>query len=386
MSSSAFRVALFSGNYNYVRDGANKALNRLVASVLSQGHQVRIYSPTTDTPAFEPVGDLVSARSFALPFGRAEYRMGWPLGAETRSDLEAFKPDIIHVSSPDLLGQSAVKWARKRGLPVVASMHTRFDTYLRYYRMGLFEPLMRHIMRRFYNSADVALAPNLTTLQDMLKLDLGRDIRIWARGIESGIFTPKRRDMAWRQSLGIADNEVVIGFLGRLVLEKGLDSFADTLRLLSERQIPHRVLIVGDGPARERLREKLPSAIFVGFKSGEALGQAAASMDIFFNPSISEAFGNVMLEAMASGLPVVAARAPGGADLVKHGVTGQLLAPGDTNDFAEALQLYCQSTDLRHAHGKAGLSASASYDWETVNQAAIDVYQELVAAAQRGRP
>ena len=134
MQTSDLRIALFSGNYNYVRDGANQALNQLVGYLLRQGASVRVYSPTVAKPAFAPTGDLVSVPSVAFP-SRSEYRMPLFLSRAVRRDLEAFNPNIVHISSPDRVARKAVKWAQKRHLPVLCSVHTRFETYLRYYNM-----------------------------------------------------------------------------------------------------------------------------------------------------------------------------------------------------------------------------------------------------------
>ena len=143
------RIALFSGNYNMVTDGANKALNRLVGYLLAQGAAVRVYSPTVAEPAFAPTGDLVSLPSLAFP-GRAEYRMPLRLTGRVRRDLAQFAPNVVHVSSPDPAAHRAVSWARARGLPVLSSVHTRFDTYPRYYNMAWIEPVLTALLRRFY--------------------------------------------------------------------------------------------------------------------------------------------------------------------------------------------------------------------------------------------
>src|SRR5207244_816734 len=140
--------------------------------------------------------------------------------------------------------------------------------------------------------------------------------RIWSRGVDHARFNPQQRSLEWRRSLGVADDEFAIVFLGRLVLEKGLDIFADVCRVLRERDVPHRVLVIGDGPARDWFAERVPEAAFAGFQRGDDLGRAVASMDVLFNPSITETFGNVTLEAMACGVPVVAARATGAVDLI----------------------------------------------------------------------
>ncbi|HNW18911.1 MAG TPA: glycosyltransferase, partial [Sphingorhabdus lacus] len=140
MHTSNLRIALFSGNYNYVRDGANQALNRLVGYLLRQGAHVRIYSPTVENPAFPPTGDLVSVPSMAIP-NRPEYRIPLSLSPKVKRDLAQFAPNVVHISSPDRVARQAVKWAQKRNLPVLCSVHTRFETYFRYYNMSFAEPL-----------------------------------------------------------------------------------------------------------------------------------------------------------------------------------------------------------------------------------------------------
>ena len=378
MKASDLRIALFSGNYNYIRDGANQALNRLVGTLLEQGAAVRVYSPTTDTPAFPPTGDLVSIPSIPFPVpGRSEYRFPIKLSAQVRQDLNHFRPNIIHVSSPDIVGRRAVSFAHQHQIPVVASMHTRFETYLRYYKMGFLEPLMVADLRRFYRRCNAVVAPSESMAQEMHTQGMADHIGIWSRGIDRVRFNPARRDNAWRQSLGMADGDIVIGFLGRVVMEKGLDVFCDSLTLLKKRGVTHKILIIGDGPARDWLTKQLPEARFVGFQEGEALGRAVASMDVLFNPSITETFGNVTLEAMACAIPVVAADATGSRSIVDHGVTGQLIAPGSVEGFAGALERYCTDDALRQAHAAAAQAATERYDWGRINQALIDIYLGL---------
>ena len=377
MTPSDLRIALFSGNYNYVRDGANQALNRLVGYLLRQDVQVRVYSPTTDTPDFPPTGDLVSVGSIPLPFGRGEYRLARGLTGPTRRDLKAFNPSIVHVAAPDILGHRAITWARKRHVPVLASMHTRFETYPRYYGLAFMEPAVEAILRRFYRRCDAVVAPSESMAQVMREQRMSYDIGIWARGIDTSIFNPGQRDMDWRRELGIADDEPVIGFLGRLVMEKGLDVFSDSIDALRAKGVRHRVMVIGEGPAREWFESRLPGAVFVGFKAGQDLGKAVASMDMLFNPSVTETFGNVTLETMACGIPVIAARATGSESLVLDGETGRLVKPGSISGFADALATYCTDDALRAQHGANGAKASSAYDWDRVNQAVLDTYLRL---------
>ena len=379
MQTSDLRIALFSGNYNYVRDGANQALNRLVEYLLRQGANVRVYAPTVDEPAFEPQGDLVSVPSVPIP-GRSEFRFPLGLPKSVRDDIAKFDPNIIHVASPDVSSHRAVSWARDRGIPILASVHTRFETYPRYYGLGFTEPWLEAILRRFYHRCDGLVAPSESQIETLREQGMHDDISIWSRGVDRTVFASQKRDLEWRRKLGIEDGDVAIVFLGRLVMEKGLDVFAETIVQLRKKQVPHKVMVIGEGPARKWFEKNLPGGIFVGFQTGPDLGRALASGDIFFNPSITETFGNVTLEAMACGLPVVAAGATGSSSLVNDGVTGQLVPHGSPENFAEAIAPYCQDNALRKEHGDAGEKRSLDFSWDAINQAVADTYVRLIEA------
>jgi len=382
MDASDLRIALFSGNYNYVRDGANQALNRLVDYLLRQGAQVRVYAPVVENPAFPGTGEMVHIRSVSIP-KRREYRIPIGLGSAVRRDLEEFNPNIVHISSPDIAAQRAVTWARKRSIATVASVHTRFETYLSYYHIEFLEAALRSWIRRLYRRCDALLVPAESTAAVLRAQHMSKNIHIWSRGVDREQFNPGRHDMEWRRSLGIADNELAVTFLGRLVLEKGLEDFASALDVLHERGVPHHALVIGKGPAREWFQERMPQGVFVGHLTGDELGHALASGDVFLNPSVTEAFGNVTQEAMACGLPVIAAEATGTTSLIKHNVNGMLVDPGDIDGYADALQAYCTDPELRRRHGEAGLEYTKTRDWDTINSVVLDVYRKTIARRER---
>jgi glycosyltransferase involved in cell wall biosynthesis len=379
---SDLRVALFSGNYNYVRDGANQALNRLVGYLLRQGVKVRVYSPTVKEPAFPATGDVVSIPAVPIP-SRSEYRLPLAIPAHVRRDLAEFNPNVVHVSSPDIVGHRAVTWARRHKVAAVASVHTRFDTYLAYYHLQALEPLARGIMRRFYHRCEVVMAPAESTAAILRAQRMNRDVTIWARGIDREQFNPERRDMAWRRSIGIADDEMAVAFLGRIVMEKGLDVFADAIHAFAPRGLKHRVLVIGEGPARPWFEQQLPDAIFIGQLTGNDLSRALASADLFLNPSVTETFGNVTLEAMACSLPVIAAESSGTTNIVRDSVTGTLVDGADPDAFADALEAYARDPDLRRRHGEAGLAIAKTMDWDSINASVIRTYLHAIHKRER---
>ena len=383
MDATDLRIALFSGNYNYVRDGANQALNRLVEYLLRRGASVRIYSPTVAEPALPPMGEVVSIPAVPIP-GRGEYRFPTIMPPRVKRDIARFNPNIFHVASPHILVHLAVTLAQRMDRPVVASVHTRFEIYMRYYGLAFLEPLIEAILRRFYRRCDAIFAPSDSMAQLLREQRMNYNVGIWTRGIDTGIFNPERRSLEWRRSLGIEDDMPVIGFVGRLVMEKGLDVFSEAVDCLEQRQLRHKVLVVGDGPAREWFEGRLPNAIFAGFQAGPDLGRAVASMDMLFNPSVTETFGNVTLEAMACALPVVAAIATGSQSLVTDGVTGRLVRPGAINAFADALASYCTDEGARHAAGQAGLQVSRRYGWDQVNEALVEGYIRTIRQRSAG--
>ena len=377
MKPTDLRVAMFSGNYNYVRDGANQALNMLARHLLDAGVTLRVYSPTIAEPAFEPTGDLVDVPAFALPAGRGEYRLGKGLPQIVRDDLVAYKPNLIHVSAPDVTGHRAVSYARDNGIPCLASLHTRFETYPRYYGIGFLEPLAVYLSKRFYNRVDHVVVPGRGMQELVREWGVETPISIWSRGVDHDRFKPERRSLEWRRSLGIADDEVAVSFLGRLVLEKGLDIFSEVAAELKTRGVRHKILVIGDGPARDWFAERVPDAVFAGFQTGDDLGRAVASMDIFFNPSVTETFGNVTLEAMACGVPVVAAHASGAVGLVDEGETGFLVGPRDVKAYADAIQKLCEDDALRLRLGANGHAKAQGFVWDRINQAVLDAYLKI---------
>ncbi len=383
--AAGLRIAMFSGNYNMVRDGANKALNRLVRYLLDNGAQVRVYSPTIPNPGFEAVGDLVSVPSVAIPT-RKEYRLATGLPKRVRDDIRAFQPNLFHVSAPDILGRKVQTFATQLGIPVVASLHTLFETYLDYYGLGFLRPMGERYLNRFYRRCDYVLAPNELLAADLReKTGLGDHVRIWSRGVDHNLWNPARRDMGWRRAQGYSDDETVLLFFGRLVKEKGLDIFEEVVTELRARGHKARPLIVGAGPAGEELADRIGDAVFTGHIEGATLARAVASADILINPSTTEAFGNVNLEAMACGLALVSADAAAARALIRDGETGLLVPARDSAAYADAVEALMRDPAELRRMSQAGIDASKVFRWSAILDRVIDTYRLAVADGRQQR-
>ena len=366
------RIALFTGNYNYVREGANQALNRLVGDLEKAGHQVRVYSPVTDTPAFEPTGTLIAVPSIKLPV-RDEFRLALGVPRAVRDDLARFPPDLIHVATPDILGTRAESYARRRRIPLVVSMHTRFETYLDYYSLGWLRPALEAHLARFYRRADHVLAPTPAIVAEMKTLRGDGRVSLWSRGVDRTLWNPARRDLAWRRAQGIGDDEIAVLFFGRLVLEKGIDVYLKVIEALCVRGVKVRALAVGDGPARDRFPA---DAILTGHLDGVDLARAVASADVMLSTSVSEAFGNVVLEAMASRVAVVSADVGSARGLLTE-ASGIFCPPEDIDAYAAAVELVVRRPGKRMSMATSGWASSSNFTWDAASAAVADCYSRI---------
>ncbi len=372
----ALKLALVTSSYNYIADGVALTLNRLVGYLESQGVEVLVFAPTADKPAFAYQGKVMAVPSIALP-GRPEYRLALGMARHVKRQVLDFQPDIIHIAVPDLLGQAALALAQKHGIPAVASYHTRYETYLRHYwYLAGLESFLTRRLRRFYGACREVYVPSDSMREALLADGLRDNFKPWPRGIDTARFMPDKRSGDWRVQYGIGADELVVLHVSRLVREKRLDTLTAALKRIA---VPHRVVIVGDGPDRSAVARELPHAIFTGALHGEALATAYASSDIFVFPSDSESFGNVTLEAMASGLPTVCADATGSRSLVIPGETGFLAPAGDAGAFARHITALAQDEALRRRMGEAARLRALSFSWEETLARMLGYYRALLA-------
>lgn len=370
------RIALFTGNYVNVVDGVSLTLNRLAAAVLDRGDDITVFAPDAFRRSLEPTGRLVWMPS--IPFyAQPEYRLAAGFGF--RRALARYQPDLIHIATPDRLGYNALRWAKRHGVTTVASFHSNLVSYLDY--MGPLHPGEKWAwayFKNFYGSCAHTYVPTESMAAELRAHGIDADMRIWDRGVDPERFNPGRRSAAFRQRHGIGEDEVVVVFVARLRWEKGLKVLAEVIQGLEQRGVPHRSVIVGKGIGEASLREWLPNTVFTGHLEGNELAEAYASSDIFLYPSETDTFGNVTLEAMASGLATICADAPGAKNLVVDGVTGALAVPRSVESFLEHTERVLTDAELRRGMAQAALERSRRYTWDAAMGRLMGYYDELL--------
>lgn len=376
------RIVLVTGNYNHIPDGVSLTLNRLVRHLEQVGYEVLIIAPTIENPPIQHAGRLFAIDSISMP-GRDEYRFTLCLPHVAKEEILKFKPDLIHIATPDLAGLGALLLGMEYNIPIVSSYHTHFSSYLDYYGISWIEPMLWKYLKFFYKNSVHTYVPSQSMIEGLKQHGIDFDLRIWARGIDTQRFNRKKRDMAWRRSLGISDSDILVTLVSRLVWEKEMETLRMTFNSLQKSGKPIRTMVVGDGPAGEELRYTMPDTLFLGHQSGDDLARSYASSDVFMFPSISETFGNVTLEAMASGVPAVVANAQGNNSLVRNGYNGFLVTPKDSAEFARKIIEIAENSDLRTDMSRNATEFASKFTWDRIFSDLTDNYCRAIEEFRR---
>lgn len=373
------RVALITETFLPDTNGVVSTLCRVLEHLQTQGHEAILFAPH-DAPQSYAGAQIIPLHGMPLPM-YPDLKFTPPQFGIT-AQLRRFKPDVLHLAGLVALGPTGRYVANTLDLPLVGAYHTDFPAYSTHYGLGWTKALAYRYLRWFHNRCGATLCPSSATIND-LRTHGFRRLRLWGRGVDTVRFHPQYRSEAWRELVGAQPGERLLLYVGRLATEKRVDLLVDTLRATASA----RLILVGDGPARpalERSFEGLP-VHFCGFLRGEALATAYASADMFVFPSDTETFGQVVQEAMASGLPVVAAGAGGVVDIVRKDVSGKLFSPGDSSSLQhDVLSLLAQPARMQ-SMGQAGRVLAEQRSWPSVMHELIGHYNRVIHRWHRPR-
>jgi glycosyltransferase involved in cell wall biosynthesis len=372
------RIALMTESFLPKIDGIVTMLTKTVEYLRQSGDEVLIFAPSGG-PNELFGAEVVGMPSVPFPL-YPELRLA-PPRASMRMKLKAFDPEIFHLFEPALLGVGGLYYGRVLKVPVVVSYHTNLPAYLRYYKLGAIEELTWRLMVERHRRANLNLCTSTAMINDLQSHGVN-DLALWERAVDSNLFRPCARSAEMRNFLSNAKPEnLLLLYVGRLSAEKDVTKLRDVLRALPEAKLA----IVGDGPLRHDLERhfKGTSAFFTGYLRGEALASAYASADLFVLPSKTETLGLVLLEAMASGCPVIACRAGGVPDAVQDGLTGFLFEPTDPDGLVNTVKralASCSDLDVISVRARKDVER---HSWEGATEQLRQLYLKTV---QNGLP
>ncbi|MGO0576626.1 glycosyltransferase family 4 protein [Ornithinimicrobium panacihumi] len=371
------RVAIVTESFLPALNGVTTSVCKVLECLRAKGHEALVVAPGTSpwSPTMTPEHYAGFPVHSVTSVPVRQFRVGLP-SYEIETVLHRFRPDVMHVASPFVLGVRGLTAARALGIPSVAIYQTDMPSYIRQH-LGLAGDLTARAawrwIRRIHQQADLTLAPSSAALADLAEHNVPR-IALWGRGVDSDLFTPERREDPRTQELRARlapRGETVLGYVGRLAPEKELHRLVELARTPDA-----RLVIVGEGPSREALEAQLPGAVFLGRREGIELARAYAAFDVFVHTGTRETFGQTLQEAAATGLPVVAPARGGPLDLITPGLDGSLFDPDRQGALAEAVAplVGAAAQDLRRQLGEAGRERVLARSWPALVDQLLDHY------------
>ncbi len=370
----SLRIALFTDTFAPQMNGVAKTLARAQTALAARRHSVRVF-----TTALPEADETPEVRRFpSVPFwAYPELRLSAMHVQRALRELSAWRPTLIHAATPFGVGLTGRAVAQKLGVPLVTSYHTSLTQYARHYGLGALSTPGMAYLRWFHNSGKLTFVPTEAIAAELRGHGF-RSLTLWARGVDAARFHPGYRDPDMRAEMGVHNDSVVVAYVGRIASEKGIEVAARAMRQVTERRPNVVFAIAGGGPDEARIRAVAPKGTwFAGRLSGDRLSAFYASADVFVFPSTTDTFGNVLLEAMASGVPVVAADVPQSREVV-GAEAGLFAAPGDASAFADAIMCLVDDRLLLDGLRRAALQRARAQSWEAVFEQLVADYRTVV--------
>lgn len=378
------RIAVVTETYPPEVNGVAGTVAQIVAGLRSRSHEVQLIRPRQPKDEAAVTAQEAEAgftetltRGVAIP-RYPELRMGLPIARRLRGDWILERPDVVHIATEGPLGWSALSTARRLGIPVLSEFRTNFHSYMEHYGIGFLQPAVLAYLRRFHNQAACTMVPT-AGLRRELEASGFNHLEVVARGVDTELFHPARRCPDLRRMWGVSESEPVILSVGRLAPEKNLELLGDTFDRIRQRVPAARLVVVGDGPARDMARYLCPSALFAGRRTGKELARHYASADVFLFPSLTETFGNVTLEAMASGLAVTAFDYGAAGANIRTGVSGWVAPFADRGAFIRGSVQLALDVALARRLGRKARETAVENGWNVILDQVESLYLRSIS-------
>ena len=358
------RIAVVTETYPPEINGVAMSIHRIVEGLRGRGHALQLLRPRQqpgDAAGVATGFQEVLMRGLPIP-RYPDLKLGLPARRALLALWRARRPDVVHIATEGPLGWSALQAARVLRLPVTSDFRTNFHAYSRHYGIGwLSRPILAYL-RKFHNQTATTMVPTQALADELAHCGL-RHLRVVGRGVDAARFDPARRSLALRQAWGVGPQTLVVACVGRLAPEKNLGLLLRAFAAIRATRPDSRLLLVGDGPARAELQAACPDALMAGRRSGDDLAAHYASADLFLFPSLTETFGNVTPEAMASGLPVLAFDHAAAGQLIRDGANGRLAPLGDSAAFVRLAQALARDAPGAQALGQQARETALAHGW-----------------------
>ncbi|RXI98376.1 glycosyltransferase family 1 protein [Anaerobacillus alkaliphilus] len=376
------RIAIFSDTYAPEINGVAKTLKRYTNYLEARGIEYKLFVPESSTPV--PTVPQVQ-RFTSIPFVLyPECRIALPNPLHIRQTLDDFNPSLIHIATPFNLGLFGLHYGKKHNIPMVASYHTHFDDYLEYYHLTFLQKWIWKYMSWFHRYFEKVYVPSESTREKLLSQQIHDKIELWGRGVDHSFFSPEKQTSKIREKYNIKEKNILL-YVGRISPEKDVQVVLNTFHKLPEKiKKDTHLLMVGDGPLLKQLSElECEQITWTGFMEGNDLAEVYASSNVFIFPSSTETFGNVVLEAQSSGLPVIGARAGGVQHLINHGQNGFLCEPKNTQEFARYTSLLLDDCQLQQKLGDHACQFANAQSWEQIFDRLLASFEDVLKKKQR---
>ncbi len=378
----SLRVAVVTETWPPEVNGVAATAARVVAELRDRGHELQVIRPRQqhdDAAAAEPGYAEVLMRGLPIP-RYPQLKMGLPSRRTLLRLWGLQRPDVVHIVTEGPLGWSALQAAQALKLPVVSDFRTNFHAYSRHYGVAWLQRPIVGYLRKFHNRTACTMVPT-EGLRAELQAEGFQNLRVVARGVDTGLFDPARRSDELRRQWGVGPRDMVAVHVGRIAPEKNLDTLLAAHAAMRQRDPLVKLVFVGDGPARAAMQQRCPQAHFAGLQRGETLAAHYASADVFLFPSLTETYGNVLPEAMASGLAVVAFDYAAAGQLVRHGHNGLLVRVGEDAGFCQTAARLASDLDEARTLGREARATAMKLDWGRIAREVEVEYQAAMAAA-----